>query len=236
MPDGLKYCAMSTRIHSIQTEMSCAYLIEGEEGLVLVDAGGPGTERVILRKIRALGHAQLRLIYLTHAHFDHYGGAAALHRATGAPVAIHRADAQALAGGLTQIGSARGIGKVMAGALPLLMRLLKPTGHSAQVLLEDGDELGAYGLDAIVVHTPGHTPGSSSLLLHPNNPEVRIAFVGDLITAARSVHVQRLFAQDWEQVQESLGRIRALQPQRVYGGHGCRAIMGEELQRLWSGE
>lgn len=218
---------MSIQIHSVRTAMSCAYLIENGNGLFLVDTGGPGAESVIQRKIRALGRQDLRLIYLTHAHFDHYAGAGELSRATGAPVAIHRADAGALALGGTEVGSARSVGKVMRAFLPLAMRLLNPKGIAADVLLEDGDALDVFGLEAVVVHTPGHTLGSSSLLV-----EGRSIFVGDLITSNWGVRPQRNFAQDWKQVKESVKRIQELRPKWVYGGHGCQAFPGDALAHL----
>jgi glyoxylase-like metal-dependent hydrolase (beta-lactamase superfamily II) len=207
--------------------MSCAYLIENGNGLFLVDAGGPGAESVIERKMRVLGRQDLRLIYLTHAHFDHYAGAGALRRATGAPVAIHRTDAGVLALGGTAVGTARSVGKLMSAFLPLAMRLLNPQGIAADVLLEDGDALDTFGLEAVVVHTPGHTLGSSSLLVEGHS-----IFVGDLITSNWGVRPQRLFAQDWEQVGESVRRVQELHPQWVYGGHGCQAFPGEALRRL----
>jgi hydroxyacylglutathione hydrolase len=218
--------------------MSCAYLIEGENGPVLVDTGGPGAEGVILRKMRSLGHEHLRLIFLTHAHFDHYGSAAALRRMTDAPVAIHRQDADALALGRTEIGSAHSIGKVIASALPLAMLLLKPQGIAADILLDDGDRLDVYGLEAKVVHTPGHTAGSSSLLYRSMELDGNAAFVGDLITASGGgrAHAQRFFAQDWEKLEESVRHILELDPHRIYGGHGFRAITGQELMHMVQGE
>lgn len=212
--------------------MSCAYLIEVEQGLVLVDTGGPWAKNTVLRKMRALGRQELRLIYLTHAHFDHYAGAGALRRATGAPIAIHQADAQALAQGKTEIGSARSLGKVMSAFLPLAMRALRPEGMRADILLKAGDTLNDYGLEAVVVHTPGHTAGSSSLLVDCKTTEERLAFVGDLITSNWGVRPQRFFAQDWDQIAESVMRIHELHPRWVYGGHGCRAFPGEALVHL----
>lgn len=218
---------MSTQIHSINTGMSCAYLIENGNGLYLVDAGGPGAERVIQRKMRVLGRRDLRFIYLTHAHIDHYAGAITLRRATGAPVGIHKADAGVLAQGGTEVGLARSVGKIMSAFLPLAMRLLNPEGITADILLEDGDTLDAYGLEAVVVHTPGHTLGSSSLLV-----EGHTIFVGDLITSNWGVRPQRNFAQDWKLVEESVRRVRELRPQWVYGGHGCQAFPGDALVNL----
>ncbi len=67
------------------------------DGAVLVDAGLPGYAGPILAKLEELGHPDLRLIYITHAHVDHYGSAAAVQRATGAPIAVHADDAGDLA-------------------------------------------------------------------------------------------------------------------------------------------
>lgn len=194
---------------------------------MLVDAGSPGHEKRILRRVHGLGRGDLRLIYVTHAHLDHYGSAAALRRLTGAPIAIHRADAEAMARGETPIALARGRGKLGRLLLPLAERYLRPEPVQADVLLDDGDELDPYGLDAVVVHTPGHTPGSSCLYL-----EGRVAFVGDLISTVLGAHAQRTYACDWAALAESLRRVQALAPALVYGGHGGRPISGATFQRL----
>ena len=104
---------MSLPVHNIPTGMSTAYLIESDGGLALVDAGLPRYERRVLRRMRALGRDDLRLIFITHAHLDHYGSAAALRRLTGAPIAIHRADGDTMARGDTPLGSVRGRGRLM---------------------------------------------------------------------------------------------------------------------------
>jgi len=50
------------QIHNILMGMARAYLIEGDAGLVLVDTGLPRHERSVLRRMRALGRDDLRLI------------------------------------------------------------------------------------------------------------------------------------------------------------------------------
>ena len=67
-------------IHTLSLSMANVYVIENQLGLVLVDAGMPGNERKILSYISRLNGKQLDLIYITHAHLDHYGTAAALKR------------------------------------------------------------------------------------------------------------------------------------------------------------
>lgn len=90
---------MTVVVHSLPLAMSRAYLIEQGACLILVDAGVPGEEARILRAIQRRHPARLSMIFITHAHFDHYGSAAALRRATGAPIAIHESDAEAMADG-----------------------------------------------------------------------------------------------------------------------------------------
>jgi hydroxyacylglutathione hydrolase len=214
-------------VHIIRAGLGCAHLIEYAGGLVLVDAGTRGNEYKILHYMRSLGRDDLRLIFITHGHLDHYGSAAALRRLTGAPIAIHRADAGAMRRAESPLGSVRGRGKLGL----LLMRFggtfLAPEPTPADILLDEGEDLSCYGLDAVVVHTPGHTPGSTSLLV-----ETRLAFVGDLLSTSGQPHVQRFYAADWSLIPASLARIQALKPEWVYTGHGSRPMSGKVLQAL----
>jgi len=218
---------MSLQVHNISLGMARAYLVESEAGLALVDAGLPRYERSVLRRMRTLGWDDLQLIFITHAHLDHYGSAAALRRLTGAPIAVHRADGEAMARGETRLGSVRGRGRLLRAFLPLFGPCLRPEPTVADLLLSDGDDLGAYGLDAVVLHTPGHTPGSSCLLV-----EGQVAFVGDLLSTIGRPHVQRFFADDWSLIPGSLARLQALRPEWVYVGHGRRPLSGQALQHL----
>jgi hydroxyacylglutathione hydrolase len=215
------------RVHAVPLGLSQAYLLETDAGLVLVDAGSPHQERIILRHLRALNSGNLRLIFITHAHLDHYGSAAALRRLTGAPVAIHRADVEALAQGETRIGSTRGIGKFMSVLLPLVELCFPPEPVTPDLLLEDEDRLDDFGLEARVIHTPGHTLGSSCLIV-----EERLGFVGDLLTNNGRPSLQRLFAEDWSLLRQSYARLQGIELEMAYPGHGRRPVSGKVLQRL----
>jgi len=215
------------RVHAVPLGFSQAYLLESDTGLALVDAGSPHQERIILRHLRALGAGDLRLIFITHAHLDHYGSAAALRRLTGAPVAIHRADAEAMARGETRLGLTRGSGKLMRILLPLVEWCLRPEPVKADLLLEDGDRLDDFGLEARLIHTPGHTLGSSCLIV-----EERLGFVGDLLTNNGRPSLQRLFAEDWSLLRQSYARLQGMELEMVYPGHGRHPVSEEALQHL----
>ena len=218
---------MPVHVHTISMRMSTAHLIESDSGLVLVDTGLPHSERSVIQRMRTLGRDDLGLIFITHAHLDHYGCAAALRRITGAPIAIHRADSDALARGDTIVGSTRGWGKLTWAFLRLFTPIVRPEPTQPDLVLEDGDSLHSYGLDAVALHTPGHTPGSACLVIKGHS-----AFVGDLLSTRGRPHVQRYFAQDWSLIPGSLDRLQALKPKWVYTGHGHHPLSETTLRRL----
>ncbi|NIS82801.1 MAG: MBL fold metallo-hydrolase [Anaerolineales bacterium] len=214
-------------IHTLPLGFTQAYLLEFDAGMILVDAGVPGSKNRILAKMAAINREDLRLILITHAHYDHYGSAAALRRLTGAPVAIHLYDRDAMARGETSLGAIRGRGRIVRPFLPVLNRLVPVEPTKADVILEDGDSLEEFGINAFVLHTPGHTMGSISLIV-----EGRYAFVGDLISTNGKPHPQCLFAHDWSLVADSLTRLKLLEPDWVFAGHGNKPLDREGLLAL----
>jgi glyoxylase-like metal-dependent hydrolase (beta-lactamase superfamily II) len=211
-------------IHSLTLGFVQAYLIETPAGPVLVDCGMPGRERAILRAVEQLGCGGLRLIFITHAHADHYGSAAALARLTGAPVAIHRADAPAMAEGATPL---LGNGRLMRTLTALALRLSPTPPVQAEILLDDGDSLADYGVPGAIVHTPGHTAGSCCLVLEDGT-----AFLGDMLAARRRPNLQHRFVEDPQALRQSYAKLRALPLARLYGGHGAHILTGVDLNRL----
>jgi len=209
--------------------MAQAYILESMDGLILVDAGSKGFERRVFKSLQNLDHRDLRLIFITHAHLDHYGSAAALRRLTNAPIAIHRLDASAMSRGETPLGSARRRGRLVKMLLSVFKPLMSLEPTTADHLLDDGESLESFGLDARLIHLPGHTSGSACLLV-----EGRLAFVGDLVSTKGRPHVQRYFAQEWSGISASLARLQGLQPEWIYPGHGQRPMDGKTFQKLAS--
>ena len=215
------------QIHPISCGLGYAFLIEGDAGLVLVDCGSPHQEKKVFTTMDALGRHDLKLIWITHAHYDHYGSAAALHAKTGAPVGVHPADAEALRAGCSDLGVTRGIGHLFPLGLGIVNFFVPLPPVNPEVLLEDGASFTDYGIAAQVFHTPGHTPGHSSLWLEDGT-----LIIGDLIGQDSRVRKQTLLATDWQALEESFARMQALKPSRVYSGHSPRAIPGEEFCSL----
>jgi glyoxylase-like metal-dependent hydrolase (beta-lactamase superfamily II) len=216
----------TVRIQAIQAGLSVAYVLEFSNGRILVDAGSPGHEQKILRQMERLCRTDLRLIFITHAHFDHYGCAAAIRKETNAPIAVHTADSQALARGETPLGDVKSWGIIGKWLLPAAERFWPPEPTAPDKLVKDGDTFEEFGLDARVVHTPGHTPGSSSLLVNGS-----LLFVGDVISSRPWLFAQRYYAHDWTQVAESVKRLAALDARWIFPGHGP-PVQGERMKKL----
>ena len=90
---------VAPNVHLIPGITANPYLIVDADGLTLIDAGLPGSDRKILRALAGLGYyapKDLKRILITHAGFDHVGGLARLKAATGA-----RVYASAIAAGHT---------------------------------------------------------------------------------------------------------------------------------------
>jgi glyoxylase-like metal-dependent hydrolase (beta-lactamase superfamily II) len=204
-------------VHTFFTGVANTFIIADSRGVVVIDAGMPHQAQRIVGKIRALGHTpqDLRLIVVTHGHVDHAGSAAALKRLTGAPIAMHHADAPLVAtldlkvppGRNTAINAIKWLMERLGWLIPL--ETLTP-----DVWLEDEQSLRDFGIDARVVHTPGHTAGSVSVMLDDS-----ALFVGDAILNLVRVSFP-LFWEDPVAIRESALRIQALKPRVCYTGHG----------------
>ena len=220
---------MKLQVHLISLRMSNAYVIELPSALVLVDAGSPGDAKKICSKLTAFSDKLLRLIYITHAHLDHYGAAASIQRSTNAPLMIHAEDAGALSKGETHLGHVRGRGRLTAALMPIVKRLFPIEPVTADQVIQDGQDLRDFGLPGYVLHTPGHTPGSTSLIV-----DGRLAFVGDLISTFGVPHTQRMYANNWSEIEKSLERLKTLDLEWLYPGHGRRPLSGADFASLVS--
>lgn len=213
-------------VRTVRAGISLSHLIWGPGGVVVVDTGLPGNQHRIMAKLRILGCTDVCAIFITHAHMDHYGSAAALQRLTGAPIAIHRQDAAAMAKGVTLVRHGRGRGWLGVRFLRAIAPWVRiPT--VADWVLDDGQPLPIPGWQAAVVHTPGHSAGSSTLWVNQ-----QLAFVGDLMTWHRhQARPQQLYADNWDQIEASMQRVRDLHPVWVYPSHGHAPLPGSLLSQ-----
>jgi len=205
-------------VHLIPGVTANPYLLIDTNGLILIDAGLPGSDKKILRYIAGPGFKprDLKHIIITHADFDHVGGLAALKKASGAQVYASAIEAAAMAAGR----ASRAI-RPKNILLKLVFKLITQFGKSTNVqvdeLLSDGQILPFLG-GLQVLETFGHTPGHISLFA----PLSGILFSGDSIVSEED----KLFSSrqtvtwDRQKADESVRKQAGLGARIVCPGHG----------------
>lgn len=137
-----------------------AYLIVDDAGMILINVGMAENAGMVLASIHKLGFDPKNIKYLliTQAHMDHAGGAAILHKETGAQVMVGEADVILMKQG--------GLGDYVFGDDLAFEAVPSTKGLRHGAVLK----LGALKLQTIA--TPGHTPGSSSWLMTDNGQKI----------------------------------------------------------------
>lgn len=172
---------MEQEIIPLKLRITNCYLIKGSDGFIMVDAGPPKSAGIFLKamKERSLDPGDIKLIFITHGHWDHFGSLKEITEFTNARISINHREAAWLEDNKVRVPKGIGIwGKSLFLFLPFIKPFIRSNLHpvSADIRLEDdGLSLESFGVGGRLLHTPGHTEGSMSLLLDSGD-----AFVGDL--------------------------------------------------------
>ncbi|MDR1841143.1 MAG: MBL fold metallo-hydrolase [Holophagales bacterium] len=186
---------------------NCVLLWDAEfKAGVAVDTGDEAGR--ISERVDSLG-VNIQAILLTHAHFDHVGGALELQNHWKCPVLLHPDD------------------------IPLLERINEQTAHFRSAAVQKpnvtpiNDEL---PLEIKTAHTPGHSPGSSIFLF--DSVRGKAVLSGDTLFSA-GVGRSDLMGGSWEALENSIrAQLYTLDPGTlVIPGHGPNTTIGIERGR-----
>ncbi len=187
------------------------YLLADVSGVcAVVDPGGDEPDAYadyILSEAKKRGLEIVQII-LTHAHFDHMLSLEKLRELTGAPLAIHEADAPALEDTRISYMDRFGNGE--------------PCAPAERPLLE-GDKISLGESELTVMHTPGHTPGSICLVC---GDEI---ITGDTLFKG-TIGRHDLYGGHWPTLAKSLERFKSLDDDfTLHPGHGESTTLKAEL-------
>lgn len=198
-------------------DVNC-YAVETGGGWVLIDTGLSKCRADLDRRLEDAGckPGGLRLIVLTHAHADHAGNCAYLREKHRAPIAMHAGDADRVRHGdmFWSADGKRSLASAITRTILSVVGLHKVDAFEPDMLVGDGQHLGEYGLDAKVIHLPGHSPGSIGVLTAAGD-----LFCGDLLTNTGKP-TRPTTVDDIAAMEASIDRLGGLEIRKVHPGHG----------------
>jgi glyoxylase-like metal-dependent hydrolase (beta-lactamase superfamily II) len=190
------------------------YLVEEENELTLIDAALAYSAKGIIKAAKNIGKPITRII-LTHAHDDHIGALDTLKELLpDAQVSISSRDALLLAGNTTLLPN--------EANSPIRGGVSKSIKTKPDLLLENGNRIGSLE----VIYTPGHTPGSITLLDTRN----RSLIAGDALQTRGGIAVAGMIKPlfpfpafgTWDKLTalESAKKLSSYNPSLLAVGHG----------------
>lgn len=198
------------KLNTALGEPTNCYIVEDEESkeTMVIDPGGEPEK--IIDMLNTLGINELKYIYLTHCHGDHFGGILELKKQKGGKVLIHRDDAEGLYN--PSISLTYYIG-------------MEDIELEADSRVDEGDTIHLGNLEFKVIHTPGHTKGGTCLYCK----EQALLFSGDTLFKGTWGRTD-LPTSSFPDIIASITNKLATLPDEtiVYPGHGKSTRIKEE--------
>jgi glyoxylase-like metal-dependent hydrolase (beta-lactamase superfamily II) len=212
---------MGVGIYPIQLGIDCCYLIQDKE-IIMIDGGAPGKIKAFIKGIGRLSikPEQIKLVVITHGHWDHIASVKGIKERTGAKIAIHKKENEWLERGLKPMPPGVNLwGRLLDKAVTMCLPLIDvPAAQPDIVIGNEGISLAEYGISGRIIHTPGHSSGSVSVLLDTGD-----VFVGDMAMNKFPLTLRPglpIFAEDFDELKKSWRMLLDHGAKTVYPSHG----------------
>lgn len=195
-------------IYYVGSKGLAAYLITTPRGAILLDGTMPQNVAMVEGNIRALGVklSDVKILILSHAHFDHAGGLAGIRRDTGAKLAVMAEDVHAL-----ETGRHDGEQNYVGTFPPV----------TVDRVLHDGDTVALGGTMLTALRTPGHTRGCTTwtMTLRLNGGPRAVVFPCSLSVAGNRLVGNRTDPDIVDQYRGSFARLATMKADIVLPAH-----------------
>jgi hydroxyacylglutathione hydrolase len=213
---------------------SNAYIVANKRQAVLIDAGMKKKEQKLIAAIQRMNISlgDIKLIILTHVHYDHCGSLKALQDITKARILVHKAEAEYLEQGYCEVP--RGtmwfskalsfIGRTLA------KKLVEYDPVAPDITISERFDLHEYGINGYILPTPGHTAGSITVVIGDKH-----AIVGDTLFHVVKHSVFPPYANDQKALLRSWKQLFETGCEYFYPGHGkpfTRAKFEKTYERI----
>src|SRR5579875_1242871 len=149
---------IADNLYYVGSQDLAAYLVTTQAGNILINANLPSSPALIRRSVEKLGFrwAATKILLISHAHFDHAGGAAAIVKQTGAKFEVMDGDVDVMESG--------GVKDFAFGPKPQFPPV------RVDVTLHDGDKVTLGGVTLVAHRTAGHTRGTTTWTMEAHVP------------------------------------------------------------------
>jgi glyoxylase-like metal-dependent hydrolase (beta-lactamase superfamily II) len=219
------------KIIQVLSGRSNVFLLTNGQSDILVDTSPRFMWNTLQQSLDNLHIEKINLLILTHSHFDHAANAARIKEKYNPRVIIHRSESQYLATGdnILPTGTnplTRFLVRVFAKQFKSFA-LYQPC--NPDLTFDEMFDLSDYGFNAYLMHTPGHTRGSVSLIV-----DNEIALVGDTMFGIFRRTIFPPFASDQNQMLNSWRKLLETGCKVFIPSHGSainRSLVENEINR-----
>lgn len=210
---------------------SNVFLLTNGQASMLIDTGPAFMWKILQKKLAKLRIEQINFLFLTHSHFDHAANASGIKEKYKTKVIIHQSEAECLNKGCNILPS--GTNFITKFLVKTFARQFSSvTGYqpcNPDITFENTFDLSSAGFKACLLHTPGHTPGSASLIV-----DNEVALVGDTMFGVFPGSVFPPYALDQKQMLDSWEKLLETQCRLFIPSHGSankRSLVEKDLNK-----
>ena len=205
-------------------------LTDGKRNL-LIDTSVARSWHKLKYRIERTTSGKINYLILTHAHFDHAANAKRLQEECNPIVIIQTSEAAYLSGGDNILpGGTNFITRLIVNLIgKRIFNRFRYAPCTPDILVDDKYDLNYMGFRAYLLHTPGHTSGSMSLII-----DNEIAIVGDTMFGVFKWSVFPPYAEDQEMMLESWGKLLETGCSLFFPSHGTansRALLLKDYNK-----
>jgi glyoxylase-like metal-dependent hydrolase (beta-lactamase superfamily II) len=192
------------KIIQILSGRSNVFLFTNGKKNILIDTSPKNKWNKLEKQLIDLNINHVDYLFLTHTHFDHAANAHKIKEKYNSLVFVHKTEASYLTSGDNIIPDGTNI--ITRSIINLfayrVFRRLSYEPCQPDILVNSSLDLKEFGFNAYIIHTPGHTVGSMSIVV-----DNEVAIVGDAMFGISKWSVFPPYANDIKQMIKSWGRL-----------------------------
>ncbi len=205
------------------------FLLSGKTQHILIDTNRKRFRKPLIHSLEKSGIEKLNALILTHTHFDHAENANFIKKKYNPKVIVHQSESNYLHTGESPLpdGSFFFTGIITRLLAKRVQSWFSYESCLADTEVTDNFSLSDLGFNAYLIHTPGHSQGSMSIII-----DDEIALVGDTMESILPYTIFPAFAEEPNQVIISWGRLLESNCRLFLPAHG-NVITRERLESAY---